>query len=152
MRVWLVAAGRMKAGPMRSLMDEYGRRLPWPLAEREIEARGIPAGPTRVEREGQLLLASVPQRARIVALDVGGRARSSESFAAALSTWQESGIADCAFLIGGADGLAPSVLRRADERLSLGPMTWPHLLVRVMLAEQIYRAAAILADHPYHRA
>lgn len=86
-----------------------------------------------------------------MALDLGGEAPTSEALAARLARWEEAGRAPC-FLIGGAEGLDPAVLARAEWRLSLGPMTWPHFLVRGMLAEQLYRAQAIRTGHPYHRA
>ncbi len=86
-----------------------------------------------------------------MALDLGGEAPTSEALAARLTRWEEAGRTPC-FLIGGAEGLDPAVLARAEHRLSLGPMTWPHFLVRGMLAEQLYRAQAIRAGHPYHRA
>lgn len=102
-------------------------------------------------REGAALLAALPPNALAVALDLGGEAPGSEAFAALLERWSGAG-RPLAFLIGGAEGLDPEVTARADHRLSLGPMTWPHLLVRGMLAEQLYRASAIRAGHPYHRA
>lgn len=111
------------------------------------EARGSAAEIRR--REGAALIAAVPENALCVALDLGGAAVSSEAFAALLEGWADRPLA---FVIGGAEGLDPSVLARAGHRLSLGPMTWPHFLVRAMLAEQLYRAQAIRARHPYHRA
>ena len=98
------------------------------------------------------LLAAVPQGARLVALDERGKNLDSPAFAALMGRWQDDGLGDLAFAIGGPDGLSPAVLERADLTLSLGPMTWPHLLVRVLLVEQLYRAQSILDGHPYHRA
>lgn len=112
------------------------------------EGRGSPAEMRR--REGAALLAALPERAFAVALDLGGEAPDSEGFARMLERWRGLG-RRLAFVIGGAEGLDPSVLARADQRLSLGPMTWPHLLVRALLAEQMFRAQAILSGHPYHR-
>jgi 23S rRNA (pseudouridine1915-N3)-methyltransferase len=97
------------------------------------------------------LLGSVPRGAFVIALDEGGQAPDSVTFAQLLEQWLGFGRPVC-FLIGGADGLDAAMLKRADATLSLGPLTWPHLLARVMLAEQIYRARAIAAGHPYHRA
>ena len=108
------------------------------------------APPELKTREATLLLNAVPKGAAIVALDRRGTALSSEAFAQRLATWRDAG-ADLAFLIGGAEGLAESVLERAQLVLSFGAMTWPHLLARAMLLEQIYRAQQILAGHPYHR-
>ena len=101
-------------------------------------------------REGELLLAAVPERALVVALDERGKHVSSADFAKLIGKWGSSG-STIAFLIGGADGHGDAVRARADHLLALGTMTWPHLLVRAMLCEQLYRAQQILAGHPYHR-
>lgn len=114
-----------------------------------MEARGPPA--ERKRREALGLLAAIPPGAFLVALDEKGELHDSETFAALLTRWLESG-RPLAFVIGGADGLDARVTDRADHVLSLGRMTWPHLLVRVLLAEQLYRARAIATSHPYHRA
>jgi len=139
------------AAPEAALFAHYNARLRPPLAVTEIaEARG--ASPAEIRRrEGAALLAALPANALAVALDPGGEAPGSEEFAALAARWEQSG-RPLAFLIGGAEGLDPAVLARADHRLSLGPMTWPHLLVRALLAEQLYRAGTIRAGHPYHRA
>jgi 23S rRNA (pseudouridine1915-N3)-methyltransferase len=102
--------------------------------------------------EADLLGRAIPQDAVAVALDEGGKLMTSPEFAHCLARWRDSGRGDVAFVIGGADGLAPDLRDRADLLLSFGRMVWPHLLARVMLAEQLYRAAAILAGRPYHRA
>ncbi|MBI3709332.1 MAG: 23S rRNA (pseudouridine(1915)-N(3))-methyltransferase RlmH [Proteobacteria bacterium] len=154
MRVFVIAVGRArggKAGPEGALFAEYTRRLAWPVTVREVEERRKLPPADRKRREGELLLAALPHGARRIVLDARGRTLSSEDFAARLSAWEGRGAAALAFVIGGADGLAPAVLEGADLVLSLGPMTWPHLLVRAMLAEQLYRAQAILQGHPYHR-
>ncbi len=101
--------------------------------------------------EGARVLAALPKNANIVALDGRGSMHSSEQLAQRLEHWRGQG-RDLAFLIGGPEGHAPEVLQRADETWSLGPLTLPHMLVRLVLAEQVYRAAALLANHPYHRA
>lgn len=154
MRILILSIGRWKRGPQRALYDEYRERLGWPVELREIEERRtLPPAKLR-SREGELLLAALPaDRARtaVVALDPGGKSLTSEAFAARLGRWRDEGRAGVAFLIGGADGLAPGVLEAADLTLSLGALTWPHLLVRGMLVEQLYRARQILAGHPYHR-
>lgn len=139
----------MKPGPEAALFAAWNARLRPPLTVVEVpEARGTPAEIRR--REGAAMLAALPPRGLVVALDAGGEAPDSEGFARMLARWQESG-RRLVFLIGGAEGLDPAVLARAEVRLSLGPMTWPHLLVRALLAEQLFRARAILAGHPYHR-
>src|SRR5579885_1493093 len=104
----------------------------------------------RLAAEGERMLAALPKAAHVVALDAAGAAWRSEELAARLQRWRLLG-KDLAFLIGGPDGLAPAVLARADERWSLGPLTLPHPLVRILVAEQLYRAASLLAGHPYHR-
>jgi 23S rRNA (pseudouridine1915-N3)-methyltransferase len=151
MRLHLIAIGRLKAGPHAALARHYAERLTFPLVERELEEkRPLPAAALR-EREAALLLAAAPKGATIVALDERGKTLDSAAFAARLARWRDDGVGDLAFLIGGADGLAEAVRREAALVLSLGPMTWPHLLVRGMLLEQLYRAQQILAGHPYHR-
>ncbi len=102
-------------------------------------------------REAAGLLAAISATAIVVALDLGGRTPTSEALSVQLASWREAARPIC-FVIGGAEGLDASVLARADHTLSLGTLTWPHMLVRVMLAEQLYRAQAIAAGHPYHRA
>jgi 23S rRNA (pseudouridine1915-N3)-methyltransferase len=147
----LLAVGRMRSGgPEASLFAEYNRRLRPPLLVTEVaEARGGTPAEIR-RREGAALLAALPEGALLVALDGGGDAPSSEAFAALCGCWDESGRTPC-YAIGGAEGLDPAVLAAAAHRLSLGPMTWPHLLVRGLLAEQLFRAQSIRAGHPYHR-
>jgi 23S rRNA (pseudouridine1915-N3)-methyltransferase len=147
MKVTLAAVGRARDSPVRTLVDDYARRLPWPFTLREIADA---AGDKRREREGEKLLAAIPEGALIVALDSRGRQLSSEALADWLGRKRDEGCRELALVIGGADGLSPEVIQRAGMILSLGTMTWPHLMVRAMLAEQLYRASTILAGHPYH--
>jgi 23S rRNA (pseudouridine1915-N3)-methyltransferase len=122
-----------------------------PPAIIEIEVRQrLPAAALKA-REAALILAALPSHARLVALDEHGALWSSRDLADQLAAWRDQGLAELAFAIGGADGLGVAVLDRAGATLSLGRMTWPHLLVRGMLLEQLYRAQQILAGHPYHR-
>jgi 23S rRNA (pseudouridine1915-N3)-methyltransferase len=152
MRLQIIAIGRLKAGPLLDLAQEYARRITTPLTISEVEERRkLPAAELKL-RENELLLAALPKGATVVALDAGGKQVSSENFAALVARWRDDGAHDLAFLIGGADGLSPATLARADVTLSLGTMIWPHLLARVMLLEQLYRAQQIMAGHPYHRA
>lgn len=152
MRVHIVAVGRLKASPQEGLARHYAERITWPLTIREIEEkRSLPRSALK-EREGALLLSATPANAVVVALDERGKMLASETFAHRIAAWRDAGRGDLAFLIGGADGLSDAVREKADHVLSLGAMTWPHLLVRGMLLEQIYRAQQILAGHPYHRA
>ncbi|MGH6930829.1 MAG: 23S rRNA (pseudouridine(1915)-N(3))-methyltransferase RlmH, partial [Dongiaceae bacterium] len=139
----------------QELFDSYRRRLKWPLALHEVEERRKLPPAELIAREGELLLAGLPSGGDgriVVAMDERGKRLGSAAFARQLAAWRGQGIADLAFLIGGADGLSDRVRGHADLLLSLGEMTWPHLLARAMLAEQLYRAQAILAGHPYHRA
>ena len=152
MQIVIAAIGRAKGGAERELFQTYVERLPWRVDLKEIEIKKEAAVETRKVKEGEALLAAVPEGARIVALDERGRAESSAQFAKRLETWRDGGVRAVAFLIGGADGLSDDVRTRADLIASFGTMTWPHMLVRAMLAEQIYRAQSILAGHPYHRA
>jgi 23S rRNA (pseudouridine1915-N3)-methyltransferase len=156
MRVHICAVGRLRAGPERALIDDYltrfdrtGRALGLGPAEmREVEDRkgGGVAG------EAALLEKAIPLGALVCILDERGKVMSSPDFADRLAAWRDAGRADVAFVIGGADGVAPPLRENADFTLSFGRMVWPHMLVRVMLSEQLYRAASILAGAPYHRA
>lgn len=156
MRVHLCVVGRLRAGPERDLVDEYLKRF-------ERSGRALGLGPVSVSEvedrkgggmaaEAGLLRKALPAGARICVLDERGRVLSSPDFAARLADWRDTGAQDLAFVIGGADGIDPALRAEADFALSFGAMVWPHMLVRVMLAEQLYRAASILAGAPYHRA
>jgi 23S rRNA (pseudouridine1915-N3)-methyltransferase len=148
-RLILIAVGRLGRTPEADLFARYAARLRPPLGLTEIpEGRGSPAETKR--REAEAILAALPHGAFLVALDLGGEAPASQRLATLLEAWLARGKPLC-FAIGGAEGLDASVLGRADAVLSLGPLTWPHALARVMLAEQLYRARTIVAGHPYHR-
>ncbi len=155
MRVHLCAVGRLRTGAERALIDDYvtrfdrtGRALGLgPLTEHEVEDKrggGMAA-------EAEVLMRAVPAGAVLAVLDERGRELSSPDFAAQLARWRDGGRQDVAFVIGGADGIDPALRARAEFSLSFGAMVWPHLLVRVMLVEQLYRAATILSGGPYHR-
>ncbi len=146
----LIAVGRIGRGPEAELFARYADRIRPRLTVTEIaEGRGSAAEIKR--READAILAALPAGAFVVALDIDGAAEGSESLARRLERWMEAGRPVC-FVIGGAEGLEAQVIARADATLSLGKLTWPHLLARVMLAEQMFRARAISAGHPYHRA
>ncbi len=146
----VIAIGRLRDAPEAALFARYAERMRPKLALTEIpEARGAPAEIKR--REAAALLGALPDGAFAVALDQAGEAPDSARLAVLLDRWLGSGRPVC-FLIGGAEGLDGAVLARADVALSLGALTWPHFLVRAMLAEQLYRARSIAAGHPYHRA
>ena len=150
MRISIIAIGRQKPGPLKALEQFYGERIRYPVTIREVEERRKLSPAELKLREAELVLAALPKGAVLVALDSGGRALSSLDFAQRIAAWRDAD-ADLAFVIGGAEGLAESVLDKAQLVLSLGAMTWPHLLARGLLLEQIYRAQQILAGHPYHR-
>jgi 23S rRNA (pseudouridine1915-N3)-methyltransferase len=151
LRLTIVAVGRLRGGPEAALVADW-------LARFDRTARPLGLGPARlVEVEdrrggGPAAEAALPKGATLAALDERGRMLSSPEFADLLRRAADSGTRDFAFAIGGADGLDPRLRARADHALSFGPMVWPHMLARAMLAEQLYRAASILAGTPYHRA
>ena len=151
MQVIVAAIGRDRAGPTRDLFEDYCRRSPWPIRLVEIAPRSSRPLERRLREEAERLLQAVPPGAVLVALDGAGRQLDSAGLARRIARWQGE-YGTLAFVIGGPDGLASSVLDRAEATLAFGRMTWPHRLVRVMLAEQLYRASTILSGHPYHRA
>jgi 23S rRNA (pseudouridine1915-N3)-methyltransferase len=145
-----VAVGRIGRGPEADLFTRYNDRLRPKLSVHEI-AEGRGSANEIKRREGEAILTAIPPTAFAVALDLGAAAPDSERFSAQLTGWIEAA-RPLAFIIGGAEGLDAAVMARADHTLSLGPLTWPHMLVRVLLAEQLFRARAIATGHPYHRA
>lgn len=156
MRAHVLTVAERAPGWVKQGFDDYAQRLahklPLVLTELALGPRGKSADPKRaIVDEGQRMLAALPKHARIVALDGRGEQWSSEALAKHLSTWMMDG-RDLCFLIGGPDGLAPPCLQTAQQKWSLGPLTLPHALVRIVLAEQLYRAVSMLANHPYHRA
>lgn len=151
MRACLIAVGERMPAWVQHGFAEYAKRLSRELPLDLIEVSAKSRDPARMmAEEGAALLAAIPKGAHAVALDGRGKPWSSEELARQLAQWRMQG-KDLAFLIGGADGFAPAVLERADQRWSLGPLTLPHPLVRVVIAEQLYRAASLLGGHPYHR-
>ena len=153
MRLQLIAVGRLRKGPEKALVDDYldrfakvGRGLGLPPVQlTELPDRG------GMEAEAEAIAKALAPGAALVVMDERGRQMTSPDFAGHLASWRD-GARDAALVIGGADGLAPVLRDRADLAVSFGAMVWPHMLVRVMLAEQLYRAASILAGTPYHRA
>lgn len=150
MRLTICTVGRLKAGPERDLIAKYTKRVQWPLEIIEVEERRKLSPAELRNREGELLSGVLPAGAIRIAMDERGKALSSQHLADKLGAWRDQG-RDIAFLIGGAGGLSPEHRNNADLVLSFGTATWPHMLARVMLVEQIYRAQGILAGHPYHR-
>jgi 23S rRNA (pseudouridine1915-N3)-methyltransferase len=160
MRLLVVSIGRLKQGPERELAERYrerfediGRKLGFRGLEiHEISESRARDAATRISEEAAAISAAIPEKGVLVALDERGKSIDSVTFARELGRWRDDGIADTIFTIGGADGLSPDLQRRANLRIAFGSATWPHQMVRVMLLEQIYRAATILSGHPYHRA
>jgi 23S rRNA (pseudouridine1915-N3)-methyltransferase len=158
MRIAIAAVGRMKQGPERELVARYLERAvasgrPLGLTGFEVseltESRAS-SSPARKADEAKALRAALPDGV-VVALDERGKTLGSEAFANQIAHWRDDGRPAVSFVIGGADGLEPDFVRSADVTLSFSPLTWPHQLVRIMLAEQLYRATTILSGHPYHR-
>ncbi|MGH6866947.1 MAG: 23S rRNA (pseudouridine(1915)-N(3))-methyltransferase RlmH [Methyloceanibacter sp.] len=160
MRLLIAAVGKLKPGPERELYAHYlaraealGRKLALsPLTSIELSEAKASSPSVRCAAEADALLARVPTSHKIICLDRIGCQLTSETFAQALARHRDSGAAGIVFLIGGADGLGAAALDKADGILSFGPMTLPHSLARIVLAEQLYRAETILSGHPYHRA
>ena len=155
MKLHICAVGRLRTGPERDLLDDYLTRF-------DRTGRALGLGPATVHEvedkkgggmaaEADLLRRALPKGAVICALDERGKVMSSPDFADKIAAWRDAGRSDLAFIIGGADGIDPALRAEADFSLSFGKMVWPHMMVRVMLSEQIYRAASILAGGPYHR-
>ncbi|WP_419907967.1 23S rRNA (pseudouridine(1915)-N(3))-methyltransferase RlmH [Hoeflea sp.] len=159
MRISIYAVGRLKSGPERELSARYIDRFSKTGASRgltfdrivELPESRASAAATRKREEHEGLARQLPADALIVALDEGGKALDSNAFARMLQEWNDAGHRDLAMIIGGADGLDRELIARADAVLSFGKLTWPHQIVRILLAEQLYRAATILTGHPYHR-
>jgi 23S rRNA (pseudouridine1915-N3)-methyltransferase len=138
MQLHIIARGKIARSPEADLMDRYAKRITWPCKFTELPDLG-----------GTIPPPMTPTRE--VLLDERGKQMSSEDFAALLGRWRDEGVREARFLIGAADGHGDAARSQADLLLGFGPMTWPHLLVRAMLAEQLWRATSILAGHPYHR-
>ena len=155
MRVSIVTVGTRMPAWVTEGVEEYGKRMPRELnlewKELPLAPRGKNANAEQIkDREGLQILKAIPSGDRVIALDVLGQALSTEKLAATLADWQMSGDS-YSLLIGGPDGLSAACLQRAERRWSLSALTLPHPLVRILLAEQLYRAWTITANHPYHR-
>ncbi|MFW0777547.1 MAG: 23S rRNA (pseudouridine(1915)-N(3))-methyltransferase RlmH [Rickettsiales bacterium] len=148
MKILIAAIGKAKtASPEHQLFLDYTKRLPWKVECKEFDVR-----PADKAKEAEKLLAACEGYDRIIALDETGEVLSSEVFADKMQSWQQKGYSSFAFIIGGADGLDDKVHRCAHTLWSFGKVTWPHMLVRGLLAEQLYRSYSIMTNHPYHRA
>lgn len=160
MRLVVISVGRLKQGPERELAERYRGRfddIGRKLGFRGLEIHEIPESrardaATRISEESAAISAAIPEKSVVVTLDERGDNIDSDAFARHLGRWRDDSVANTIFAIGGADGLSPDLRRKAKLCVAFGAATWPHQMVRVMLLEQIYRAATILAGHPYHRA
>ncbi|WP_153770485.1 23S rRNA (pseudouridine(1915)-N(3))-methyltransferase RlmH [Labrenzia sp. CE80] len=159
MRFNIACVGRMKSGADKDLFDRYidrarktGRGLGLAdISVREITESRAQRGADRKAEEAASLEAGLPPGGKLVVLDEHGKSLSSSDFSSKLEAWKDEGVPDVSFAIGGADGHGDRILTRADLEIAFGAMTWPHQIVRILLAEQIYRALTIQAGHPYHR-
>ena len=158
MLITIAAIGKIAAGPERELVERFmkraeasGRGLGLTFASRELPESRAATAELRKQQEGKALLAALPAGAPLVVLDEAGKNLTSRDFAGRIAAWRDGGQANLAILIGGPDGHARDLLGAAALKIALGSMTWPHQLVRVMLAEQLYRTVTILSGHPYHR-
>ena len=150
MQLFIVAVGKNRGSAEHRLAEDWLGRLPESGGIHEVESK-LPAGAKRTKDEGVRLLRAVPPGAALAILDPLGKDYSSEDLAALIRDWRENGYRAAAFVIGGADGHATAIRQKAFRTISFGRATWPHMLCRAMLAEQLYRASMILARHPYHR-
>lgn len=155
MRVTICAIGRLRAGPELDLIKDYLQRF-------DRTGRNLGLGPAQIieledkkgggsAAEAVLLERAIPKGAKVCTMDERGKVMTSPDFASLMGNWRDQGTSDLAFIIGGADGLTKELRAQADTSLSFGKMVWPHMLARVMLTEQLYRAASILSGSPYHR-
>ncbi len=159
MRITLFAVGRLKTGPEKDLASRYldrfakaGPAVGLELAKLvEIQESRASNADTRKREEASALEKALPEGAILVLLDERGKTLDSQAFSDAIGRYRDNGKRDMMLAIGGADGLDPELRARADLVLNLGTMTWPHQLVRILIAEQLYRAVTILSGHPYHR-
>jgi len=159
-RLVVIAIGRLKQGPERELAERYlkrfddiGRKLGFHGLEIHEIAESRARDPaTRIAEEAAAILAAIPAKSVLVALDERGDNVDSAALARHLGRWRDESAGNTIFVIGGADGLSPDLRRNSRLSIAFGSATWPHQMVRVMLLEQVYRAATILAGHPYHRA
>lgn len=146
----IIAVGKLKKGPLAELAEDYLKRITWPLEMHEVESTYREAANQQADEERKIL-EKIRPHAFVVVLDERGNGLKSLDFARTLERLQNDGEERIQFIIGGAEGLTESVRAKASFLLSFGQQTWPHMMARVMLLEQIYRARQILSGHPYHR-
>jgi 23S rRNA (pseudouridine1915-N3)-methyltransferase len=143
MKIKILSIGKWKACPERELFELYKKRITWELTLQELDPKK--------NDEAEIILKSLPENTFTIALDECGKQFSSIELSEQMDSWMSHGTSHITFVIGGADGLSSSILNKADLKLSFGKMTYPHMMVRPILAEQIYRVETILKGHPYHR-
>lgn len=152
MKIILLCVGTLKAGPEKDLLEQYRARLTLPFEMREVNCRKVGTPEQVKDWEGELLLQALDSDSIVIGLDERGKSFTSPQFANVLDSYRNEGIKSVTFLIGGAGGFSVAVRNRCKHLISFGAMTWPHMLVRGLLVEQLYRAQQILLGHPYHRA
>jgi 23S rRNA (pseudouridine1915-N3)-methyltransferase len=147
-KINIVAIGKFKDGANKELFETYKKRVPWEIKLKELALKG---GGLKKEKEGELLLQSACNKSKIIALDEGGKMLSSREFSTMIQRYRDNGDRNLSFIIGGAEGLSGDVKNKSDLILSFGKMTFPHMMIRGFLMEQIYRAYTLINNHPYHK-
>ena len=151
MKIHIIAVGRAPNSPEQELVKRYQKRMQRPFLIHEVVAKKSAQGSLLKQAEAKLLASAIPNGGTLIALDEDGEIIDSHGFAKHIEHCQNRGIPHISFLVGGADGLCSSLKKKADITWSFGRLTWPHMLVRAMLCEQLYRAQQICVGHPYHR-
>lgn len=151
MKIVIAAVGKMKISPSKDIIDEYLKKLPWEVTIKEVEDKRL-TGEQLKDKEAELLLSAVSSQEVIFALDEHGKHYTSREFALKISKLRDNSQQNVGFIIGGADGLSEKILNNNSiHKISLGKMTWPHMLARILIVEQLYRCHTIMTNHPYHR-
>ena len=153
MRITILSIGKFENSPHKSVYQHYLKRLKWKIDLRELELKNSDklSTPERKKGEGELILKNVKAGTKIIVCDERGKEFTSKNFSKLISDFAVSGDSDLTFIIGGSDGLSEEILQKAQKKISFGLMTLPHLMVRSVLIEQLYRAQTIIEGHPYHR-
>ena len=144
MKFHILAIGQLKQGPEKDLLEQYSKRITWSLAIKELN-------PRKPSDTSSLILKNIPDSSAVIALDERGKNLNSLEFFGLIQNYLDSGVKNLSFLIGGADGFEEAVRSKADHLISFGRLTWPHMVVRALLVEQLYRSQQIINRHPYHR-
>ncbi len=144
MKFHILAIGHLKQGPEKDLLEQYRKRITWPLTIKELN-------PRKPSDTSSLILENIPDSSAVIALDERGKNLNSLEFSGLIQNYLDSGVKNLSFLIGGADGFEETIRSKADHLISFGRLTWPHMVVRALLVEQLYRSQQIINRHPYHR-